>query len=543
MPRLARCRSGGPSSRPTPCRPSSRVQAKVRRSGRQQSLPAEDLVPGDVVLVESGDRVPADLRLIQTNNLAIDESFLTGESLPAQKTTAVVPEETPVSDRKNMAYAGATVLAGRGLGLVVATGVRTEVGRIAGSITATEGAKPPLLIRMERFARQISAIVLVFAFLLGVLMISRGTPFTEVFFLMVAMAVSAIPEGLPVAMTVALSIATSRMAKRKVVVRKLMAVESLGSCTTIASDKTGTLTVNQQTVKRIVFPDGTGLEVGGQGYNDEGEVRAATGGGLDGPLQARLAELARAGLHCNEAALAREDGTWRHSGDAMDVALLSLAYKAGFDPRSSGSGSATSARFRSSRNGATRPRRTPTRMTTLVAVKGALEALLPLCSRLRTAGGDQPLDPELLLRQAQGLAGDGYRVLAVAAGSLPAADGDFVLTEGHLAGLTLLGLVGFIDPLRPEVKQAVAAALSAGVRVIMITGDHPATAFAIARELGIADGSGAGAHRPGARRVERARYAGVPASASGRSGSLPAWRRTRSSPSWTSWSSRASSWP
>lgn len=203
-----------------------KIQAKVRRSGRQQSLPAEDLVPGDVVLVESGDRVPADLRLAQTNNLAIDESFLTGESLPAQKTTALLSAETPVSDRKNMAYAGATVLAGRGLGLVVATGLRTEVGRIAGSITTTEGAKPPLLIRMERFARQISAIVLVFACLLGLLMISRGTPFTEVFFLMVAMAVSAIPEGLPVAMTVALSIATSRMAKRKVVVRKLMAVAS-----------------------------------------------------------------------------------------------------------------------------------------------------------------------------------------------------------------------------------------------------------------------------------------------------------------------------
>lgn len=464
-----------------------KIQAKVRRSGRQQSLPAENLVPGDVVLVESGDRVPADLRLMQTNNLAIDESFLTGESLPAQKNTAALSAETPVSDRKNMAYAGATVLTGRGLGLVVATGRRTEVGRIAGSITTTESAKPPLLIRMERFARQTSAIVLVFAFLLGLLMISRGTPFTEVFFLMVALAVSAIPEGLPVAMTVALSIAASRMAKRNVVVRKLMAVESLGSCTTIASDKTGTLTVNQQTVKRIVFPDGTGLEVGGQGYNGDGEVRAAAGDGLDEPFQARLAELVRAGVLCNEASLTREGDAWVHSGDAMDIALLSLAYKSGIDPqiereRHPGVGEIPFEPER--RYAATAYVGTD---STRVAVKGALEALLPLCSRMGAPGSDQPLDPEVLLRQAQGLAGDGYRVLAVATGSIPAAEGDFVLTEGHLTGLTLLGLAGFIDPLRPEVKQAVAAAQGAGVRVIMITGDHPATAFAIARELGIAD--------------------------------------------------------
>ena len=234
------------------------------------------------------------------------------------------------------------------------------------------------------------------------------------------------------AMTVALSIATSRMAKRKVVVRKLVAVESLGSCTTIASDKTGTLTVNQQTVKAIALPRRHRVEVGGQGYNDEGEVRDAAGGGLDGLLQTRLAELARAGLLCNEASLTREDGTWRHSGDAMDVALLSLALKAGLDPK------AERERFRivgeipfeSERRYAATAYADAD--GTLVAVKGALEALLPLCSRMRTADGDQPLLPELLLRQAQRLAGDGYRVLAFATGSLPAVEGDFVLTEGHL---------------------------------------------------------------------------------------------------------------
>ncbi len=240
-----------------------KIKARVRRAGRQESIPAEELVPGDVVLLESGDKVPADLRFVQVNNLTIDEAFLTGESLPAEKSLALLREDTPVSDRKNMGYAGATVVTGRGAGLVVATGSHTEVGKIARSLTEEEGAKPPLVIRMERFARQVSLIVLVFSVLLGLLSVSRGVEFRDVFFLMVAMAVSAIPEGLPVAMTVALSLATGRMAKRQVIVRKLMAVESLGSCTTIASDKTGTLTVNQQTVKLIVLPEGARVQISG----------------------------------------------------------------------------------------------------------------------------------------------------------------------------------------------------------------------------------------------------------------------------------------
>lgn len=464
-----------------------KIQAKVRRTGRQQSLPAEELVPGDVVLIESGDKVPADLRLIQANNLAIDESFLTGESLPAGKNTTVLNKEIPVSDRKNMAYAGATVITGRGMGLVVATGMLTVVGQIASSITTTESAKPPLLIRMERFAQQISVIVLVFAVLLGLLLVSRGSPFSEVFFLIVAMTVSAIPEGLPVAMTVALSIATSRMAKRKVIVRKLIAVESLGSCTTIASDKTGTLTVNQQTVKRILLPDGIGIEVDGQGYNDEGKVRGDEGDSLDESLQTRLEDLTRAGVLCNEASLTKEDGNWQHSGDAMDVALLSLAYKRGLDSETE------RGRFRivgeipfeSERRYAATAY--GDKEGVHVALKGALEAILPFCTRMRTASGAEPLDKDILLRQEQELAETGYRVLAIATAPLPATDKDFGFNEGHLTDLTLLGLIGFIDPLRPEVKQAVRESLEAGIRVIMITGDHPATAMAIAKELGIAD--------------------------------------------------------
>lgn len=464
-----------------------KIQAKVRRTGHRQSLPAEELVPGDVVLIESGDKVPADLRLIQTNNLAIDESFLTGESLPAEKNTTVLNKEIPVSDRKNMAYAGATVITGRGMGLVVATGLRTVVGQIASSIMTTESAKTPLLIRMERFSQQISVIVLVFAVLLGLLLVSRGSSFSEVFFLMVAMMVSAIPEGLPVAMTVALSIATSRMAKRKVIVRKLMAVESLGSCTTIASDKTGTLTVNQQTVKRILFPDGIRIEVGGQGYNNEGKIRGDDGDILDESLQTRLEDLARAGVLCNEASLTKEDGSWQHSGDAMDVALLSLAYKRGLDSETERGRFPIVGEipFESERRYAATAY--GDKESVHVALKGALEAILPFCTRMRTASGDQPLDQYILLRQAQELAETGYRVLAIATAPLPATDKYSEFNEGHLTDLTLLGLIGFIDPLRPEGKQAVRESLEAGVRVIMITGDHPATAMAIAKELGIAD--------------------------------------------------------
>ncbi|MBE7543096.1 MAG: HAD-IC family P-type ATPase [Bryobacteraceae bacterium] len=472
-----------------------KIKAKVKRGGRQSMISAEDLVPGDVVLFESGDKVPADVRLTQANKLTIDESFLTGESLPVEKKLGAVDEGIPVSDRKNMAFAGATVITGRGTGYVVATGLRTEVGRIASSITETEGAKPPLLIRMERFARQISVIVLTVATLLGSFLFYEGFKpgvsgadlFHSVFLLMVAMAVSAIPEGLPVAMTVALSIATSRMAARNVVVRKLMAVESLGSCTTIASDKTGTLTVNQQTVKRVLLPDGVLIEVGGQGYNDEGTVELGEGGGLDEDLEARLREIVRGGVLCNEASLSNDGGNWSHSGDAIDVALLSLGYKMKFDPAAE----RASAKILGEIPFESEKRYAATAIAegggAWVVVKGAVENVLACCTAMQTGGGSATLDGAAVLREAEEMAANGYRVLAIAARRADTPEGLEELNEGHLAKMTLLGLLGFIDPLRPEVKDAVAEAVSSGVRVIMITGDHPATALAISRELGIAE--------------------------------------------------------
>jgi P-type Ca2+ transporter type 2C len=463
-------------------------EVRAIRGGGGQSLPAEELVPGDLVLLESGDRVPADLRLLQVNNLSVDESFLTGESLPVTKVVEPVDTDALVPERRSLALAGATVMSGRGRGVVVATGPRTEVGRIAETVTAADSTKAPLIIRMEVFAHQISYAVLAASVLLAVVATSRGMAWLDVFFLVVALAVSAIPEGLPVAMTVALSIATSRMAARNVIVRRLTAVEGLGSCTCIASDKTGTLTVNRQTVRALALPDGTRVEVAGEGYSGDGAVSAAGGGALSAEVRQRVERLARAGVLANEATLRREGGEWRHQGDAVDVALLALAWKLGLAPdevrreaRVTGeipfeSERAFSATFYE-RDG-----------RTLVAIKGALEVLLPRCTtQAGPDGAAEDLTPRVVEAEALELSGNGHRFIAVAEAEVPDAGNGRGLDEGALPPLTLLGLVGLIDPPRPEAADAVAKCLGAGIMVLMVTGDHPATALAIARELGIAE--------------------------------------------------------
>jgi P-type Ca2+ transporter type 2C len=464
-----------------------KVQARVRRdNGQQYTVDAEELVPGDVVLLESGNKVPADLRLVQVNSLAIDESFLTGESIAAQKKVDLLPQEAPVSDRTIMAYAGATVVSGRGVGLVVATGRYTEVGKIAKSVAEEVGAKPPLVLRMEKFSRQISVIVLVFAAVLGLIAFSRGMPGNEVLFLVIAMAVSAIPEGLPVAMTVALSLSTSRMAKRNVIVRRLTAVESLGSCTIIASDKTGTLTVNQQTVRVVAFPGGNRILFGGQGYNDQGEVEYESGE-LDDDKRERLKLLARSAVLANEATLERVNGEWSHNGDAMDVAFLAMAYKLGVDPRQIRQRYPAAAElpFESEKRYAASLNEMEDGCELIV--KGAMEVVLSSCSEMLTSQGPVPVERERMNEKALGLAEEGFRVLAIATRRMPQASEIGEIDESMLQEMTLLGLVGFIDPLRQETRDAVETAKQAGIKVAMITGDHPATALAIARDLGIAE--------------------------------------------------------
>ncbi|MCK4536587.1 MAG: HAD-IC family P-type ATPase, partial [Desulfuromonadales bacterium] len=461
-----------------------KTTCRVHRDNNHQEIPAEDLVPGDIVLLESGSRVPADLRLLEICSLAIDESLLSGESQAVSKQTEPAAQECPLSERSCMAFAGSSVARGRGQGVVVATGLQTEVGHIAAAVASTSGTKPPLVIRMERFARQVSYLVLGFVTLLGVIAFWQGTPFNEVFLMAVALAVSSIPEGLPVAMTVALSIAMNRMARRNVIVRRLTAVEGLGSCTCIASDKTGTLTVNRQTVRNLWLPDGRNYAVTGEGYAGTGKVTTKEGSEPAKAEQDQLVRLARAGLLCNEASLKFTLGEWIHNGDTMDIALLAFAHKLGLDPE----GEALAVNvladipFESELRYAARLVHTD---QTRCIVKGAMEQVLDFCHDMQGESGSRPLDYQEVEGEALRMAQAGYRVLAVAEGLVDQPD-TTGLSHLTIPPLTLLGLVGFIDPLRPEVPDSIAICRKAGVKVVMVTGDHPATALGIARELGLA---------------------------------------------------------
>jgi magnesium-transporting ATPase (P-type) len=460
-----------------------KIQVRVRRSGAEHKISAEDLVPGDIVLLESGNSVPADIRLLRANNLRIDESFLTGESLPVEKRTEAVEEKAPVSERTSLAFAGSTVMSGRGEGVVVTTGLQTEVGAIAETVTGAGSVKPPLVLRMEKFSHQISFVILACCVVLAVVALGQGMAYAEVFFLAVAFAVAAIPEGLPVAMTVALSIATTRMAKRNVIVRRLTAVEGLGSCTFIASDKTGTLTVNRQSVRRIALPSGEMFDVSGDGYSGDGEVTGKDGVPDEAALQ-RLRELVAVGVLSNEASLVQEDGEWVYQGDSIDVALLALGYKMGQRPEEvRGEVNIVSEiPFESERSYAATFYERDGKV--LVAAKGALEVLLPRCKKMRSQDGDQDVDTETIEAQARELSESGHRFLALVTGEL--SDPPDEPGEEDLPPLTLLGLVGLIDPPRQEAKPAVRKCQNAGIEVAMVTGDHPVTAFTIARELGIA---------------------------------------------------------
>jgi magnesium-transporting ATPase (P-type) len=459
-----------------------KITARVRRNGTERELPAEEVVPGDIVLLESGNKVPADLRLLQVQNLAADESFLTGESMAAAKETGALPADTGIGDRKNMVFAGSTITSGRGIGITACTGAETQVGIIAETVTQSESGKPPLVVRMEKFVKHVSILVLLISAALAILLRFQGYDITAIFFFVVALAVSAIPEGLPVALTVALSIATKRMSARNVIVRKLTAVESLGSCTVIASDKTGTLTVNQQTARRIVLPDGKTFSLSGQGYNGEGELSPVEDAEMTEAAQARLKEIATLAVLANEATLVKEEGGWKHHGDAMDVAFLAIAFKSRLDP--------AEVKRQFAITGAI-PYESERKFSAAffekdgirhVAAKGAVETILDFCDRMDRGAGAADLDREGIERQAVAMAEKGLRVLAVAGGVVGAGVGPEATA---LSGLVLHGLVGFLDPLRPEAAGSVKKCDQAGIKVIMITGDHPATAGAIARELGL----------------------------------------------------------
>ncbi len=458
------------------------TRSRVLREGDADERDAEELVPGDIVLLESGERVPADMRLLASHDLEVDESLLTGESRAVFKQAdSLLPADSPPGDRVNMAFAGTLVNRGRARGVVTDTALNTQLGRIASAVLGRPPAKAPLLVRMERFTRRVAILIGTAAILMAGVALTRGMPLDEIFLLAVALAVSAIPEGLPVALTVALAISMRRMARRHVIVRRLLAVEALGSCTYIATDKTGTLTVNQLTARLVLFPGQEPWEVTGDSLVPEGSILTPRGAPLP-EEEVLLSWLCQAAVLANEGFLGHRNHGWVRHGDAVDVALLVLAHKAGITQAEAGNAMPEIATIPFESEHLFAASLNEKDGTQQAFVKGALERLLPMCSSMATAAGPVVLDRSALESQAHALASQGYRVMALAAGGIELGQQE-VFSEEHLRNLTLIGLVGLIDPLRPEAKAAVTACRAAGIRVAMLTGDHPATAFAIASEL------------------------------------------------------------
>ncbi len=462
------------------------TRCTVLREADSYEIDAEDLVPGDIILLESGDKIPADIRLLASHDLEVDESLLTGESIAVLKDADLVLEaETTLGDRRNMLFAGSLVERGRGRGVVVGTALATELGHIAESVLARPPTKAPLLIRMESFTQRVAIIVAVAAMMMAAVALSRGMPLTEIFLLAVALAVSAIPEGLPVALTVALAIGMRRMAQRNVIIRKLVAVESLGSCTCIATDKTGTLTVNQLTARSIALPASEAWNVTGSGVEPEGDI-VTPQGSLTKDETTQLERLSQVAVLANEGFLSHRGKGWTHHGDAVDTALLVMAHKAGITRAETVNACPEIATipFESERLFSASLNEVSGKQYAFV--KGALERLLPMCSSMTSLRGDKVINSQVLEGQAHELASQGYRVIALVTGEIKLAAGE-VFSEEHLSGLTFVGLIGLIDPLRKEAKAAIAACQKAGIKVAMITGDHPVTALAIARELNLAN--------------------------------------------------------
>ncbi|MBE9636327.1 cation-transporting P-type ATPase [Salipiger mangrovisoli] len=460
-------------------------RALVLRDGRRKSLDVAELVPGDIVIVEAGGLVPADLRLIEAHRLRVEEAVLTGESVPVGKGIAAVPAESALGDRSSMLFSGTMVAAGTGIGVVAATGSTTQIGQISGLLSRVETVATPLLTQMDRFARWLTLVILVVAAALLVYgSLVRQMPFSDLFMAVVGLSVAAIPEGLPAVLTITLAVGVRAMARRNAIVRHLPAIETLGSVSVICSDKTGTLTQNTMMANRIVGA-GQVFTVEGLGYAPEGRIRAEGPEALPGG-PALLAEVARVSALCNDALLHPGPTGWQVEGDPMEGALMALA------GRITGDGPA--------------PCGTWQRIDTIpfdaahrymavlhhgpegeavIHVKGAPEAILTLCRDQRRAdGGTAPLDIGHWHETVERLAGDGQRVIALALRAVTA--GRRRLSTEDLAGkLTLIGLIGIIDPPRPEAFAAVAECQSAGIRVKMITGDHAATARAIGRAIGL----------------------------------------------------------
>lgn len=451
-----------------------KVKAKVLRDGRKIEIESKNLVVGDIVFLESGDKVSADMRIVECSNFTVDEALLTGESINATKDINEVKSEAPLGDRSCMVFSGSSVITGRAKCVVVETGTNTEIGKISTNLNTVKDQQSPLNIRIAKFSKQISIAIVAISVLIFIIMLLQGNPFKDILLVVIALAVSAMPEGLPLAVTMALTVASNKMGKKNVVVKHLNAVESLGSCTVIATDKTGTLTLNEQTAKLITLPNGKEFSIAGSGYNDVGKVECE-----DQNYVNHISRIALMGVLNNESQIKKEKGKFSYFGDSIDIAFKVLGLKMKTKTKDCKiikqipyeSENKYSSVFFEEDN------------KTYCTVKGSLEKVLQFSSKMQIDGKDIELNKKAIEKQNEHLAKRGYRVIALAVGKVNKKQ---KYDEQDIKDLTFIGLVGFIDPVRPETKGSIEECHKAGIKVIMITGDHPLTAFSIAKDINIA---------------------------------------------------------
>lgn len=445
-----------------------KLHTKVIRGNKYYEIESKYIVPGDIIVIEPGTKMSADVRILESKNLVVDESILTGESIGVEKSASET--KSNVKQKKNILYSGTSVITGYGIGVAEYTGLNTELGKIAQKVTTNEDEKSPLTIRMEKFSKQITLIIIIVSIIIGLVLVLKGNKLFDIFISVIALSVSAMPEGLPLAITMALTIGSNKMGKKNVIVKKLNCVESLGSCTVIASDKTGTLTVNEQTAKRILLFDGSEYEVTGSGYEINGEIRP-----LNNSKISEAKRIAKLGFINNEAVFEKDiNGEYKKLGDSIDIAFKVLAQKSGsivnediiIDKIPYESENKYSAVFYKEKS--------EVRCT----AKGSVEVIIDFCKNIKKE------EKEKIMNQNEYLASRGYRVIALCDGVIKE---NSKYTEEDIKNLDFIGLVGFIDPVRKEAKESVRKCKMAGIKVLMITGDHALTALEVAKELRIAD--------------------------------------------------------